>query len=306
MSFLNPILSRLNKPEYLLQPKRLVQRLFGKEAPKDGESEPMLTAWGDILSGRGTDAIGRSINQTGIYELLVTEAIWRLTEPEDHCIDAGANIGYFTGLFSRCASDGIVTSFEPHPVTFKLLNENVATFKRSGRRAQMISLQQALGACRSRATLAEPSGFDHNSGIATLTASTNQQPAQQYEIQVIALDEVLSNGESIGVMKMDVEGYEIEVMRGATSVLRERRIRDLVFEDHAPFPSQTCELLRDSGYCIYSIERGCLGPLIAEPGKWRLLDCTPSWEPRNYVATINSRRCEARFSPRGWRSLQCG
>src|SRR6266404_6885479 len=87
--------------------------------------------WGLRIKINPHDAIGYDIASQGLYEIGVTETLWRLTEPADLAIDAGANIGYMTSILGiRVGPKGKVISFEPHPEIFESLRDNVDIWKK--------------------------------------------------------------------------------------------------------------------------------------------------------------------------------
>lgn len=57
------------------------------------------------------------------------------------------------------------------------------------------------------------------------------------DIEVTTLDEFVSCDTEIGVLKIDVEGHELNILEGARRLIAQRRIRDIVFEDYFPHPS---------------------------------------------------------------------
>ena len=72
--------------------------------------------WGLQMQIRPNDYIGSCIWGRGIYDLGVSEAIWRLLDKDDLAIDVGANIGHMTGIMARrVGPKGAVIAFEPHP-----------------------------------------------------------------------------------------------------------------------------------------------------------------------------------------------
>ena len=63
---------------------------------------------------------------------------------------------------------------------------------------------------------------------------------------------MLASG-SAGVLKLDVEGFEESVLRGAPAALGQRRIRHIVLEDHHRSASPVVEHLRGAGYQVFSL-----------------------------------------------------
>ena len=300
------ISQRLNKPEYWFQPRRLIRKLCFELGPRPARATTQVRLpWGMQINVNPQEAIGRSLVTHGVYELAVSEALWRLTDPGDFCVDIGANIGYMTSLLSRgSGAQGKVLSFEPHPEIFSRLQTNVANWCETGRAAgvaKIVLSQHAIGALDGEFDLVEPDEFARNQGRATLIDAKNL-PAENrvgHRVQVRRLDGLLSNNEAVGVVKIDVEGMEAEVLRGAAALLAEKSIRDLVFEDERPFPSESVTLLKDYGYQIWRLGKAIRGPVIGD-GQSPTAKSNLPWEPVNYLASRDARRVETRMQPRGW------
>lgn len=121
-------------------------------------------------------------------------------------IDAGANIGFHTLFIARrVAPSGRVFSFEASPQNFSRLLENVARSSLKNVRAY----PAALGDKRGKAFFSEDSGDSSRSHISKTNSGVT--------VDMVRLDDVCWE-ESIGVvdfLKLDVEGCELKVLRGA-------------------------------------------------------------------------------------------
>ena len=116
-------------------------------------------------------------------------------------------------------------------------------------------------------------------------------------VRVEALDGVL-NGAAVTVLKMDVEGHERAVLRGASRALGERQIRHVIFEDHQPQPSDVVRDLQSAGYQVLSLGWSIRGPIV------RLVETAglaKEFEAPNFIAATHSEDLIARCSPPGWR-----
>jgi hypothetical protein len=77
------------------------------------------------------------------------------------------------------------------------------------------------------------------------------------------------------VMKIDAEGYEVEILRGAEALLSQPLAPDILLEVNAgrlaaagSSPSVLLELLKQTGYSVYAIPNGPgLRPFALEPGR---------------------------------------
>lgn len=300
----------LVKPEYVFRPTQIVRRCRYRFLSRKNEPLEVSTPWHTALQVNPNEAIGISLLKLGIYELAVSEALWRLTGVGSQCLDIGSNIGYMTGLLSaRAGPNGRVQAFEPHPEVFKRLSANVAGWgkPRPGPLTAPITLYPcALGAGDGCGELIEPGGFHLNEGIATLHAESpsGAPPMRKLQVRVRALDSLFSAGADFKVAKLDVEGGELGVLKGGDRLLSGHRIRDLVYEDSQTFPSGCARFLQDRGYRIFRLGRKLFGPVLSAAdhvdGRLR----TAPWEPVSYIATTDVDRLLKLMRPSGWDVLR--
>jgi FkbM family methyltransferase len=128
-------------------------------------------------------------------------------------IDIGAHAGYFTFLFSRLVGPtGKVFAFEPHPTNFHILQNNVTRH----RLTNVVMLQKAVSDTNSQATFyATPLSVGHS-------LLPVKSYAEQFSVETVALDDFLHNNavREVGLIKMDVEANEPEVLDGLKDFAR--------------------------------------------------------------------------------------
>jgi hypothetical protein len=122
-------------------------------------------------------------------------------------------------------------------------------------------------------------------------------------VQVARLDQILEPDIEVGVMKIDVEGHEFAVLQGAQSLLAQRRIRDIIFEEHGTYPTPAQVFLQSHGYTLYRLSRSFLRPLLLPDNDPRRWDEHPVGVLRNYLATLDPDRARKRFTKPGWQVL---
>ena len=117
----------LNKPYYLFRPTQIARRTLRALKRQDGnEREEVRLPWGLNITINSSERMGSAIARSGVYDLCVCEAIYRLADPGELAVDVGANIGQMTSVMAaRVRDSGKVLAFEPHPETFAELRENV-------------------------------------------------------------------------------------------------------------------------------------------------------------------------------------
>lgn len=190
----------------------------------------------------------------GIYEEFEVGLLPREITPGDIVVDVGANIGYYSIIFSKLVgAQGKVYAFEPDPVNFSILKKNIELNKCTN----VVLEQKALSNKTGKITLyvSEENRGDHriyDSGDARKTV----------EIEAVRLDDYLTTRAPHGVnfIKMDVQGAEVAVLEGARDVLR-RSAALTMFSEFWPFaitkarrnPREFFAILKESGFSFSDI-----------------------------------------------------
>lgn len=280
--------SLLNKPEYLFRPVQIFRRFWRKDSS-------VKLPWSVQITVNRNESVGKSILNTGFHDLTVTESIVRLLERSEIVIDAGANFGYFTLLMSRVTgSNGQVYSFEPHPVIYRRLQDHISKNFLTNVHAYEVGLSSNA----SDGYLIIPDSFEQNEGIASVSFDGG---GDRTKIKLTTLDSLLDGTQkAIGLMKIDVEGHELDLLKGASALLKQQKIRDIVYEDHHGQPSEVACYLQSFGYTLFRLEKRLFGPKL-HPHDLRI--DTPPWETPNYVATINAKRVISKFQAFGWKCM---
>jgi FkbM family methyltransferase len=296
---LRRLIDSVDKPEYLFCPRTISRRYkTSKRRVAGGEMRARLP-WGAEITVDANDVIGYSILALGVYDLTVTEILARLVSAGETCIDAGANIGQMCSMMAlRSGSSGYVIAFEPYGRMYERLSKNVFGWQRELDVARIDLRKCALSSSTGNGVLSIPENIDRNAGLASLVPRACGTGCKQ-DVVLTTLDATIGGGK-VEVLKLDVEGHELAVLGGGSAVLGEHRIRDIVFEEHAPFPSPVHRKLQQHGYTIYRISRTLFGPVLKEP-RYRsdhFRDALP-----NYLATVAPERASALIRPRKWLAL---
>jgi FkbM family methyltransferase len=170
----------------------------------------------------------------GFYEREVVRLIDGIARPGGIAVDVGANVGYHTTLLARAVGpNGQVLAFEPHPANARRL----ASLLEAAELSNVVLSTQAVGSTSGTANLALVDETSSHSGLASLRAGIGSGH-DAVEVEVVALDEVGALvGVEVDVLKVDVEGFEEEVLIGAASLLRDGRVRHLILEVSPNFGS---------------------------------------------------------------------
>lgn len=304
MKALRAFTSRVVKPEYVFQPAvalRRAGRVLGVEPAGNGAFRRFTMPWGLPLLVPSADDHCRMLRDLGVVDLAVTETLWRLSDPDDYVVDAGANIGCMTAVLAArvaAARGGHVLAVEAHPRVREDLERNVGLWS-DAVRAGIEIVPAALSSAKGSVVLLEPSAFGSNRGLAHVVADDGEA-AGGIHVPAVTLDDLVPDHRQVGLLKLDVEGHELKVLEGAWRLLESGRLRDCVFEDHGSAPTPVMTLLFSHGFDIYRIERRLTGPLLLES------DAAghTSWLPASYLATRDAGRARARCHPWGWHCLR--
>jgi FkbM family methyltransferase len=294
------LLATLQKPEFVFRPRQILLRWQRGRTPAVGEQIARLP-WGVPLAISPTENIGWQVWLTGIFDLAVTETLWRLVDPGELAIDVGANLGYMSSvLAARAGARGQVWAFEPHPTIFGQLERNLDRWKALNRLARVTAHRVALGESPGTATLWTPPRSEFNVGLSRIGGPPLAQ-GEAFQVPVARLDSLLAPETRVGLLKVDVEGRELDVLRGAAPGLERGQVRDIVFEDHAAYPSAVSRFLEERGFRIFSLRLRLTG-LVVHPAQNPTLPLRP-WDSPSCLATREPERALPRLRKLGWRSL---
>lgn len=170
--------------------------------------------------------VERNIYFNGGYEYGTLEIMKKILDKDDVFIDVGSNVGLMTlAASSFVGSGGVVYSFEPYPETYQILSENLILNKTQNVRIYNL----ALGAESGKASIY--SNMVVNRGSSSLLKPSHLD-AKGEAVDIIALDEFIEKEEikKIKMIKVDVEGWELEVFLGARKLLSSKAAPIICFE----------------------------------------------------------------------------
>jgi FkbM family methyltransferase len=221
----------------------------------------VTVADGSRMLVRTDDLVGRVLAISGVWESNVTAAFTRALAPGNVCLDIGAHIGYYTLLAARLVGpQGHVYAFEPSPANYGSLRANVDL---NGLR-NVTTAELAVGEQERRAVLYE--GPPHNTGLTTLSpvlAAKSATPPRETIVDVGPITSVVPPEDlaRVGVIKIDVEWHEIEVLRSLAPVFElDHGLSVLVeFTPHRDAPdaaSQLAAVCEAHGFTMYRVPSG--------------------------------------------------
>lgn len=162
--------------------------------------------------------------QNGFSERGLIDWAVNLVNPEKTFVDIGAHVGTYSTTFAEKCTN--VVSFEACPKTFNYLCANIAL---RGLDYKITPHRLALGAEEGETTFYIRS--DDGGGNTCVKLNDIEYP--KIKVPVRTLDSF--NIRNIGLIKIDVEGFEKNVLQGALETLKESDYPSILFESWAPW-----------------------------------------------------------------------
>jgi FkbM family methyltransferase len=220
------------------------------------------------MTSRPVLALRRALRATGIapilarsnggYERRFTKALEASVRSGDCVWDVGANVGYYTTrMATLCGSSGHVYAFEPSPTNFDRLNRAIIGLNNAT--AMPIALSEQNG----KAFLRQ--------GDDSFGATSRLVPEHEASISVSMAtgDRLVMEGlaKEPNVIKIDVEGHELQTLHGLRAQLTGHALRDIFVEVHfglleqarrTEAPATIVQLLKSAGFQVRWIDRSHL------------------------------------------------
>lgn len=234
----------------------MVPSLVWKRLPVTGTfMVPVTAGSGFLYSSVHGDQIGRALHWRGLeWWESETISVWMsLVSRATRVLDIGANTGVYSLLACAVDPSVLVTSFEPVPHIFERLRTNVEL---NGWQERCELRQQALASFVGRSSFHVPD--------VELPSSASLDPdgfrgmkGRLIEVDVTTAD-AACGGEVVDLVKIDVEGFEHEVLRGMVGILTAFQPA-IVLECNPDGPYRaSSQLLGDHGYRFVHLRPGAL------------------------------------------------
>jgi FkbM family methyltransferase len=205
-------------------------------ARKADDIRQVPTVVGPLWVDRWDQSIGKTLTRRAEYEPEWTAWLTRVIQPGMRVVDIGANLGYYTVLFgTRVGEHGRVLAFEPDPFNRDLLVRSVRDNGLEGRVAiQLAAVTDLDGSCRLH--------IDRSyRGLHSLSSRNrlSHDETDVIEVAAVTLDAALTEFGEPDFIKIDAQGAEGAILRGASKTLGSGR-RLTVMVELWPFGLANC------------------------------------------------------------------
>ena len=197
------------------------------------------------LPDKSDDILIRLLS-SGKYEPSITKFVRSQLRLGFNFVDVGASFGYYTILGAKAGCN--VFSFEPNPFVYRYLRENVLL---NHCEKLVKTYNFALGEKERFGYLKIPK---KNVGHAYISVKPTK-----VKIKIKRLDDIIKD--RINLLKLDVEGYELNVLKGSTRLMENGLINVIVFEYRGFLHiklNEIIDLLNQFGFMVYKLRRGRL------------------------------------------------
>jgi FkbM family methyltransferase len=200
------------------------------------------TPYGILL----TPPISPRAQMLGIYETPASKILQKELKDARLFIDVGAHVGYYTLLASKMAKE--IISIEPNPFNYKLLKFNL--------RINKINNVYALNIAASNYNGESGIFIPKSKGKIATDESRLDNNIIRIKIKVVKLDDLLLKiGKTPDVIKIDVEGSEIQVLEGLQETLR-KGVKCLMIEVHSEEnKAEAISFIKSLGYKITQVSK---------------------------------------------------
>lgn len=203
------------------------------------------------------------------WEADLSQLFYQLCNADTVFVDVGANFGYFTVLAANIigqSGEGRVFAFEPNPKLATLLRRNIEI---NWSIAPIVFFEAAAADLTGEVVLHVPK--DHSAN-ASLTAP-DEVTCDSERVRAMRLADALPRDLAINVMKIDVEGHELTVLKGAQDVIERSSDLNLIMEwSRKQMQQAGCDaneiLTLLDGFTPYRIELGQPAKAHPESRDW--------------------------------------
>jgi len=241
------------------------------ESSSDSDADAFNTVvdsrFGRLIVNRNDIYVGQAVLRYGEYSHQEFILFEYLCGPGDYVVEVGANIGAHTlGLAKRVGPGGRVLAAEPQPVVFQTLCGNMAINSITNVDAVNLALTDAAG--HVVVPQVDYAGRGNFGGVAMAAGDDVSKRAPGNRIEARPLDEVFDYPH-LKLLKIDVEGMEAAVLRGAARTIAAHRPILYVENDRIESSKALIELLFSYDYSLW----------------WHM---PPLFNPRNFKRVIDN------------------
>ncbi len=238
-----------------LSEKFFYRYLCGRAFAKDKSITVDLKFYDQLVSFTVVpgDVIGDSLYYIGFYERKTTKELVSIASRDGGLfVDVGANIGYYSVLWTKAKKENRCIAIEASPRNIDLLRSNL----------ELNCVTQScevlpIAASNQGGMVSFDQGPESQTGWGGISHGVGSG-SRVIEVRCMPLDDILPVGRPIRLLKIDVEGAEALVLEGMQRLLSTRQVQEIWFEDNSErremlglsFES-VINALETNAYCVF-------------------------------------------------------
>ena len=200
---------------------------------------------GEFVSLTADTYVGKSMQLYGEWSYGEIEAIGQFVGQDSNVVEVGSNIGSHTAFIARdLCPNGRIFAFEPRRVLFQILCTNMILNDITNVDARQCAVGEKSSTLHERVMDLET---EDNFGALAL----GSQDGDGEEIRIVTLDSLLDCLPKIQLLKADVEGHELAVLKGAHDLLTRDRPVLYVENDRIDLSQQLMSHISSLNYSMY-------------------------------------------------------
>ena len=169
------------------------------------------------------DVIRNTIINNKIYEEEVYNAVKEHIKPNSIVLDIGSNYGQMSILWSKVKPGVQVYSFEASSYIFTILKKNIEI-----NNANVKAFNNIVGNVREKLAYISKSKLDKYTSYGSNKLEFTKEKQNSDKIECIKIDDIAFN-QNISVMKIDVQGFDLHVLKGAKETIKKYEM-PIIFE----------------------------------------------------------------------------
>ncbi len=178
------------------------------------------------------------ILKEGSYEGNLLTLADRFIREKTIIVDVGANVGFESLYFAKKYPDNLVFSYEPASFAFECLNRS----KEINHCDNLKIFKLGVGDKSGPLEINAPTQNSYNKGLAAIDDNFDLDDSFVKEtIEIVTLDEHIKENQKISLIKIDVQGYEYQVLKGAVGLI-EKNKPVIIFEHFDRYHAQPLEV----------------------------------------------------------------
>lgn len=179
------------------------------------------------------------------YEFVLEQSYSRIIREGDTIIDIGAHAGRHTKVFQQLIGEtGFLYAFEPLP-------EQYAALKKELDSENVTVINKALSDCTGKMDFYKVDNYPEESGLRKRVYNREDAKVEKIEVDVDVLDAYIDAFQNVNYIKVDAEGAEISILKGAVQCLK--KYRPVISVEYG-YPS----------YSVYGLEKDSLYEFAAQ------------------------------------------